>query len=79
MITKIFGKKATNDGTIKSKFANFVYCFFVTFYFISVGFLLIGTFFDINFIFLTIFVAFVEAIMIRFLYSFLVKINNLSR
>lgn len=79
MLNKILGSKCVDDGTLKSKFARFAYYFFATFYILLMIMSIISTIININNILMLLFVAIIIPLIIRGLYSIVLKANNLTR
>lgn len=76
---KLFGKPCKNDGTQKAKFAIFAYYFFIVFYLICAVILLLNSFYNLSFLPFAIIILLIFCLMIRGLYSLVLKLNNLER
>lgn len=78
-IKKIFGNPCENNGTFNSKFARFAYYFFIVFYIMILFMSLIIIFFKLEFLPFIIIILLLLLILIKWFYSFILKINNLNR
>ena len=79
MIRKIFGNPCIDDGSIKAKFARFIYYWLAIFCIIVIVMCLTITLFNFKYLPITIIIVVGLPWFVKIFYSFLINVNSLKR